>query len=144
MKSVAPEITLDIINQKIGFILTLGKLEDAEKMEALIYFLYYTGISKREFMRVKRKYIDLKVGLLTLPNPSKTRNVRRYLPKQLIKILKPYFKKEKEGINAFNITSKEFSTMIGKFNRLPPREAKVLQGSFRASYSKRRKNKRKE
>jgi len=71
------------------------------KIEALVYFIYFSGPDYSEILKVKRSNFDLENGCVILSKPR--RHV--YFPKRICPTLKRYFNSEEETDNAFNITS---------------------------------------
>jgi integrase/recombinase XerD len=96
-------------------------LIDARKMDAILSFLFHTGLSKAEFLNLKRSDIDL------LSDPCSVRVFRtktnkermvyfseKYSPR-LKQKLQIYFDIEKEEKNAFNISQEQLEYLVKKF-----------------------------
>ena len=73
------------------------------KLKAILYFVYFTGVTLEELTDLKREDIDLEKSLVNIVkiNPSKLLPRTIYYPKQLNTIWKLYFNSEKEKTNAF-------------------------------------------
>ena len=97
----------DMIEMGISFCGTISP----EKLKALLYFFFYTGVRKGELLNLKRKDIDLENYKAIIRVPTKNRQERFVLfPKQITindkkrdfkEILQAYFESEEETDNAF-------------------------------------------
>jgi len=74
------------------------------KLEALLYFMFYTGLRKSEITGIKRANINLEEKKLIIRVPNKGKKERIvYLTTKLKNILEKYFLLEPEIENALNI-----------------------------------------
>jgi site-specific recombinase XerD len=85
-----------------------------EKSKAIVWFMFYTGIRKDEFLNLKRKEIDLTNRVVTILEPKAVRRVKETkffkFPKTVADLLKEYFEKDPiEKENAFNMTIGEMN-----------------------------------
>lgn len=87
------------------------------KCNAVLKFLFFTGIRRGELLFLKRDKIDLvNCSVAIWGQKSKTERIV-YFPDKIIKDLVEYFNSEKEEINAFNITQPEMSYLAKKIGK---------------------------
>jgi site-specific recombinase XerD len=107
--------------------------KDIEKIKALLYFLFYTGIRIGEIDTLHRKDIDLDKFTAKI-YVSKTREERMvFFTKQTKFYLEQYFNCEEEQSNAFNMTSNAFQARINLWKpyfRDVPFHAHMFRHSF--------------
>ena len=131
-KHCAFEIKLLEIDRKLPKYITLQELErgirdyatynsrgmSTLKANAILKFLFFTGIRKGELLSLKREKIDLvNCAVAIWGQKDKTERIV-YYPDKIVKELTDYFNSEEEQINAFNVTLSEISYLskkIGKY-----------------------------
>jgi len=119
IKLLAVEIKIPnyISEQELGeakkYLITYhsNRLYSISKIEALLDFLYYSGIRKAELLNLKRIDFNLEENTAKVLGKGKKERTICY-PEKVTKKLKDYFNSEPEEINAFNIT-------LGQINYLP-------------------------
>ena len=100
-----------------------------EKVRAVLFFMYYTGISIKEFLHLKRRDIDLWKARVTVGDrririPSgKLRGITGYL--------RIYFKSEPETTNAFNMTYRQIEWLIYRMNEFMPASMHITPHALR-------------
>jgi site-specific recombinase XerD len=110
------------------------------KAEALINFMYYTGLRKEELLTLKRcdiNFEDNPCRIRVVGKGDKERFVyfsEKYSP-SLKKKLSNYFSYEPENNNAFNLTLGKINYLIRKINHYMG-EKKISAHSFRHSFGK--------
>lgn len=112
-------ITYEELIQSIKYYSTYSvRGMSSTKANAILKFLFFTGIRKGELLYLKRDKIDLiNCSVSIWGQKSKTERIV-YFPDKIIKDLTDYFNSEEEDINAFNITLAEInhlSKKIGKY-----------------------------
>lgn len=106
------------------------------KIKVILYFLFFTGVRKKELLRLKREDIDLKNNLAYIKLPTKGKEEGIVLfPAKLSEMLEEYFKIEPQEINnAFNITEGQFLYLIKQLKDFSPNGKKfyihILRHSF--------------
>jgi site-specific recombinase XerD len=80
-----------------------SKLIYSAKAEALLTFLYYSGVRKAELLGLKRTDFDLNECVAKVYGKGKKERLI-YYPKKVSEILSTYFSSEVEQGNAFNIS----------------------------------------
>ncbi len=112
--------SLQEVDALITNTINFGAPVDAFKIKAMMYFLFFTGIRRQEFLNFKRKDIDLKKKFAIVRVPTKNKKERKvYFPKLVADILEQFFAGEAEETNAFNFTHhqlKHFFEFIKNFD----------------------------
>ena len=143
------KLTLLKTEQKIKDFLTVKELEDMIRMaitfhdymnevkiRAIIYFLFYTGVRKGEFLNLKRKDIDLKERSAIIRVPTKNKNERIvFFPKKVEDVLKKYFGFETETENSFCLNTAQLVTFNNFITNFGPKDKKVSLHTFRHSFA---------
>lgn len=101
---------IDLIIKKAS----LHKIEfSPSKLKVILYFMFYTGVRKRELSNLKREDIDLEEETAKIRVPTKNRHERLvFFPPRVREMLRKFFETEKEEINAFNLTYNKISTLF--------------------------------
>lgn len=87
------------------------------KCNAILKFLFFTGIRKGELLFLKREKIDLTNCLVAIwGQKSKTERIV-YFPDKILKDLTDYFNSEEEKNNAFNISLSEINYLAKKIGK---------------------------
>jgi integrase/recombinase XerD len=87
------------------------------KANAILKFLFFSGIRKGELLFLKREKIDLvNCSVAIWGQKSKTERIV-YYPDKIIKDLTDYFNSEEEDKNAFNITLSEINWLAKKIGK---------------------------
>jgi len=108
------------IQKAIGYILTYNNRLHLTKLEALIYFLFFTGCRKGELLLLHRKDIDMEECSVKVYG-EKTKTERMvYFNTKLKHRLEKYFFQEKEETNLFNITKAQLDYMVGLIEKYIP------------------------
>ncbi len=100
-----------------------------EKIKAILYFFYYTGITKEALLKITRKEIE-----------ESKRQKKMFLSRTLQKIWKKYYVREPEQTNAFNVSTRNLRTFffnLNKYSNLPI-SVNILKNSY--LINERRKN----
>lgn len=113
----------------------LGKLEqvvkEPEKYKAILLFMFYTGLRRQELINLKRSDFDFDKFTVTI-NKSKTYKGKVVqLPESVIKIIKVYFLREREGQNAFNISYCSLYSILKRIGKMFNCPKKFSPHSFR-------------
>jgi len=108
------------IQKAIGYILTYNNRLHLTKLEALIYFLFFTGCRKGELLLLHRKDIDMEECSVKVYG-EKTKTERMvYFNTKLKHRLEKYFLQETEETNLFNITKAQLDYMVGLIEKYIP------------------------
>jgi integrase len=98
-------ITEDELKEIVEMGMSFCEQIDPYKLEVIMYFLFYTGIRRGEFLNLKRSDFDLPSNKAKIRIPTKNREERWiYFPKELTTIIENYFNVDAEEYNAFNMT----------------------------------------
>ena len=105
------------------------------KLEAILYFMFFTGLRKSEITNIKRTDIDLENKKLIVRVPTKGKKERVvYLTTKVKNLVEKYFLLEEEKENAFNINATQLEyicTLLTKYLK-----RKVTVHTFRHSYAR--------
>lgn len=74
-----------------------------KKVKAILYFMFYTGVRKSEIYPIRRQDIDLAKNTVKIHDKKNKRERIVLFNDKTKKVLKEYFKTEKEKENAFNL-----------------------------------------
>jgi site-specific recombinase XerD len=101
------------------------------KCNAILKFLFFTGIRKGELLFLKREKIDLvNCSVAIWGQKDKTERIV-YFPDKMIKDLTDYFNTEEETTNAFNISLAEINYLAKKIGKYLNKE--ISTHTFRHS-----------
>ena len=105
------------------------------KLEAILNFMFYTGLRKSEIVNIKRVDIDLenKRLIVRVPNKGKTERVVP-LTTKLKNSIEKYFLLEEEKENALNINETQLEYMCSLISKYLKRN--VTPHSFRHSFAR--------
>ena len=97
--------TLAELEKLMGKALTYRYPMPAEKILAIVYFMFFTGVRRRQLVNLSRKDIDLtsRKAYIRLPTKNSEENVV-FFTNKVAKVLRVFFAIEPEETNAFNIT----------------------------------------
>jgi site-specific recombinase XerD len=87
------------------------KLIEPVKAEALLNFLFYSGVRKAELIGLKRVDIDLVECIAKVYGKGKKERMV-YFPKRVSDNINTYFQSEKEQTNAFNMSAYDLDYLI--------------------------------
>lgn len=130
-QKIKPYLTEDELKETCKKIIYITKKPD--KYRAILQFLFYTGLRREELVNLKRKDIDLDNCIVSVQK-TKTNFARKVIfPKKIITDLKSYFLREREEINAFNITYQSVYDMLKKIGQEMGLKDKFNPHAFRHS-----------
>jgi integrase/recombinase XerD len=90
---------------------------DTLKCNAILKFLFFTGIRKGELFTLKREKINMVNCSVSIWGQKDKTDRTVYFPDTIIKDLSDYFGSEEEDINAFNITIPEMNYLAKKIGK---------------------------
>ncbi|OQY10307.1 MAG: hypothetical protein B6I28_01290 [Fusobacteriia bacterium 4572_132] len=93
-------------------------IRDAEKYQALVTLLFYTGLRIGEVFRLKREDIDLDKRTVTVRISKSKKSRVCVLSKKALPYLNIYFLREREINNAFNISISSAQSIIRKLGKM--------------------------
>lgn len=105
---------------------TTRRIHRAEKIRAILFFMFYTGTRIGEVVNLKRQDFDLNKNQAIIRVPTKNKAERYvYFPGGdkvgVTPYIRKYFASEPETINAFNMTEHQIRYLIERINEfLPP------------------------
>ncbi len=104
---------------------TTRRVHKAEKIRAVLFFMFYTGTRIGEVVNLKREDFDLVKNQAVIRVPVKNKCERYvYFPggdTGITPYIKKYFRSEPEEFNAFNMTEFQIRYLIERMNEfLPP------------------------
>lgn len=128
-------LSFDEIDKLISNTVTFITYMSFEKIDAIIHFLFLTGMRKDEFLRLKRCHIDLEKMQAVVKLPVKNDEEKVAYFTKLVKIkLQVYFASEQEEQNAFNLTYRQLSYFFEKLTKLLPNGIHITTHTFRHSF----------
>ena len=105
------------------------------KTDCMLYFLFFTGLRRTEFLSLRRENIFLSKNTAIVKLPNKNMLERFvYFPDNLSKLLQQFFSQNKETYNAFNVSLRSLTyriDLVGKFL-----SRKITIHTFRHSHAK--------
>lgn len=109
-------LTEQELEKIISCAITFSKHFSINKIKALLYFMFYSGIRKTELLNLKRENFNLAEGIAKVYGKGrKERYV--YYPQKVAKIINEYFLSEEEKINAFNITLGQLNNLFNTMSK---------------------------
>lgn len=138
-------------SQKIPPFLTLKELEalvlqsltfvssasmPPEKLKAILFFMYYTGVRRAELINLKRKDINIseRQAFIRVPTKNKKENIV-YFPQKVATMLEEYFGCEAEETGAFNMTSAKMMHLFLSLKQLAPDDKEFSAHKLRHSFA---------
>ena len=118
-------ITIEDLDDLIKNIILYSNIKNPYRIKTILYFMFYTGITNQEIVKLKRININLERRSVNIKETGKYLPRIVYFPEIVKELLIKYFESEKENINTFNTTVIELNH-IG--NRL--RQYKIRGISF--------------
>lgn len=107
-----------------------------EKVRAILLFMFYTGIRKKQLLNLKRKDIDLSKRTAIIRVPTKNDEEHFvFFPKKVVKILEIYFSIEPEESNAFNMTRAKVMHFFNFLKNFVPKEKNITPHTLRHSFA---------
>jgi len=106
-------LTLDDIKTAIKYIATYNARLDVNKIEIVLYFMFYTGVRKSELLNLKRESFDLENCAVTIYEQKTKQEKIIYYPAKLKERIQSYFNTSQEQGNSFNITLGELNYLFG-------------------------------
>jgi integrase/recombinase XerC len=109
-------ITEQELDDMIEMASTFFKSPSPQKIRAILYFMFYSGVRKSEIVNLKREDINLEKRYAVIKAPVKNKRERKApFTKKTAKAIKSYWDMEMKVEKAFNIS---YSTMADLFERL--------------------------
>jgi len=146
-QTIKDYITKDELNDMIEMGQSFVEYVPPMKLSAILYFLFYTGLRRNEFLRLKRNDIDLAGCTVKVRIPTKNRQERIvFFPKRIaatktnpmvefVKLLTDYFASEPEEDNAFNMTPNSLQRLIKNLKDFVPKKNLTIH-TFRHSFAR--------
>jgi integrase/recombinase XerC len=135
-----PKVIKNVLDRQefaamVGNAMTLKQRHRA-KIQAVLFFMFYTGLRYGELLRMKRADIDLAKGqaVVRIPNKTQTEHYVYFTP-VVSEILARYFASEPETINAFNVTPWRLRGIVKYASRFLPPGKKITPHSLRHSFA---------
>lgn len=106
------------------------------KIQAVLCFMFYTGLRPNELCQLKRQDIKLTrlKAIIRVPRKNKREYVVNY-PKRVAKYMELYFRQEPETENAFNMSIWKIRYLVGILNGYLPKEKNFTPRSLRHSFA---------
>jgi integrase/recombinase XerD len=113
-----PYITYEELLQGVKYYATYSKRGmSSNKCNAILKFMFFTGVRKGELLSLKREKIDLTNCSVSIWGQKDKTERTVYFPDKIIKDLTDYFNSELEGDNAFNISITELDYLMKKIGK---------------------------
>ncbi len=104
-RKIKHSFTIKELEAIISQAITYHESMPPEKIKAILYFMFFTGVRKGELINLKRDDIDLSERQALIRIPTKNKEEKYvYFPSKVGDILQAYFDIEVEVENAFNMT----------------------------------------
>ncbi len=115
IKKLPNSITLEFLEKEVISIVD-EIFKNPVKVKAILYFMFYTGVTKSGICLLKRKDIDLKNRTAKITR-TKTKMERMIIfPKKVKDAIELYFVFEPEFANAFNVTPRKIKYIFETLN----------------------------
>ncbi len=142
-KQKTPEFKLRVYITPEEFVGAISKMLDKltvkllhEKVVAILFFMFYTGLRKKELCELKREDINLEKLKATIRLPRKNKKEYRvFFPQEIANLLVKYFKMEEEKINAFNVNPWQIRWIIHCLNEWLPQDKHFTPHNMRHSFA---------
>jgi site-specific recombinase XerD len=130
---------LYITKEELDEIIEMGasfcEFIDPLKLKVILYFLFYSGVRKDEFLKLKRENIDIENCKALIKTPVKNKEEEYvYFPVDFAPLLKTYFDRDPEQLNAFNMKEYDFDYLFTSLKQFSPKgkpfHAHILRHSF--------------
>lgn len=140
-------ITKDELIEIIHMAETFISYIDIDKLRAILYFMFYTGLRRGEFCKLKRSDIDLvnRTVIVKTPTKNKWERVVPFPAKiaatkhqksiDFVQLLKTYFVSEGENENAFNMNAPTLTYMFDQLKPFAPNK-KLCPHLMRHSFAR--------
>jgi site-specific recombinase XerD len=126
-RKIPDYLTEEDLQKAIKYMATYhSDLYSSDKISAILFFLFYTGIRKGELLALKRADINLEEGVAKIWGQKSKAERFVYFPAKVNHILVKYFKQEEEKDNCFNLTLRKIDyicVLLRKY--FPQRNIKV-------------------
>jgi site-specific recombinase XerD len=111
-------LMLEDIQKASKYISTYNSRLDGNKIDLILYFMFYTGIRKSELLNLKRESFDLENCAVKIYERKTKQEKIVYYPSKLRDRIKVYFDSSQEKENCFNVSLGEinylFSNIMSK------------------------------
>lgn len=129
-------LTKEDLEELISTAITYCTFMNLDKLKTVLYFLFYTGLRRNEFINLKRENIKLEERALIVRIPTKNRSERTvFFPMKVKKLLINYFQLESETINAFNMQKGDLARLTGFLKTCMSNKRNVTVHMFRHSFA---------
>lgn len=113
-------LTLEELNKGIAFLISETPI-NPKQVNAILLFMFYTGLRIGEVMNLKREDFDFELARVLVRIPTKRKKERfTYFPQNVSRILQDYFSSDQAQDTAFNLSARQIQYMIKKMNPLFP------------------------
>jgi integrase len=112
-RKIPKYLTIDEIKKAIKYISTYNIRLDTNKVTLIIWFMFYTAVTKAEMCSLKREDFDLKNNTVRIFRTKTDKERILPFPKTLKIRIEQYFQTSIEEKNAFNITVNQIHTITG-------------------------------
>ena len=119
----------------VGHSMTLFRRYKAEKVRAVLFFMFYTGMRAGEVVALKRQDIQLDKNRVVIRHPKNREDRYAYFPGEIGLYLKKYFVREPETKNAFNLSYFQIRHLVNKLNQFIADGRRITPHSIRHSFA---------
>ena len=119
----------------VGHSMTLFRKHKAEKIRALLFLMFYTGLRAGEIVNLKREHFRLEKGCVVVKEPKNDQERYAYFPNEIGEYLRKYFVMEAEASNAFNMSYYQIWYLIHDINQFIGDGRKITPHSLRHSFA---------
>jgi len=129
-------ITKDELKGIISKALTYSYPMSPERIRAILYFMFYTGLRRDEVINMKRQEINLAERTATVRVPTKNKKERVvFFPPIVAEYLQAYFDLEAEETNAFNLSVNKIKAFFVFINHFAPKNKHISSHTMRHSFA---------
>jgi len=136
-KKIHSYITEEELDEIVSMGMSFCYFIDPIKLRAILYFLFFTGLRKQEFINLKRENIDL--DRLTVYVKGKIKNrMEREVPftEKVKRNVDLYFNTYPEITNAFNITIGQLAYLINDLKDFVPNRKRLTLHILRHGFGR--------
>jgi len=128
-------ITEKELDEIIEMASTFIKSPTPQKIKAILYFMFYSGVRKSELVNLKREDINLEKKFATIKAPVKNKRERKApFTQKTLKAVQSYWSMETKTEKAFNISYSGMADLFKRLEEFAPSGKKLTPHILRTSF----------